>query len=85
MVSNPPGAAGLAFLLEEFGLVEVKPRAGIRVVYSEVTFIRENYQFRSLIELHQGRITIDSVVGKGTQVRVFLPPVRVLRPERVAT
>lgn len=39
-------------LLEEFGLVEVKPRAGIRVVYPEVTFIRENYQFRSLIELH---------------------------------
>jgi GntR family transcriptional regulator, rspAB operon transcriptional repressor len=38
-------------LLEEFGLVEVKPRAGIRIVYPEVTFIRENYQFRSLIEL----------------------------------
>lgn len=40
---------------------------------------------RNLIELHQGRITIDSMVGKGTQVRVFLPPVRVLRPEHVAT
>jgi GntR family transcriptional regulator, rspAB operon transcriptional repressor len=38
-------------LLEEFGLVEVKNRAGIRVVYPEVTFIRENFQFRSLIEL----------------------------------
>ena len=38
-------------LLEEFGLVEVKNRSGIRVVYPEVTFIRENYQFRSLIEL----------------------------------
>lgn len=38
-------------LLEEFGLVEVKSRSGIRVVYPEVTFIRENFQFRSLIEL----------------------------------
>ena len=35
-------------LLEEFGLVEVKPRAGIRVVYPEVTFIRENYHQNAL-------------------------------------
>ena len=39
-------------LLEEFGLVEVKRRSGIQIVYPEVAFIRENYQFRSLIELH---------------------------------
>jgi DNA-binding GntR family transcriptional regulator len=39
-------------LLEEFGLVEVKRRAGIQIVYPEVAFIRENYQFRSMIELH---------------------------------
>lgn len=39
-------------LLEEFGLVDVKPRAGIQIVYPEVAFIRENYQFRSVIELH---------------------------------
>ena len=39
-------------LLEEFGLVEVKRRAGIQIVYPEVSFIRENYQFRSVIELH---------------------------------
>ena len=39
-------------LLEEFGLVEVKRRAGIQIVYPEVAFIRENYQFRSVIELH---------------------------------
>jgi GntR family transcriptional regulator, rspAB operon transcriptional repressor len=39
-------------LLEEFGLVEVKRRAGIHIVYPEVAFIRENYQFRSVIELH---------------------------------
>lgn len=38
-------------LLEEFGLVEVKRRAGIQIVYPEVAFIRENYQFRSVIEL----------------------------------
>lgn len=39
-------------LLEEFGLVEVKRRAGIQIVYPEVAFIRENYQFRSVIEFH---------------------------------
>lgn len=39
-------------LLEEFGLVEVKRRAGIHVVYPEVAFIRENYQFRSVLEIH---------------------------------
>lgn len=38
-------------LLEEFGLVEVKRRAGIQIVYPEVAFIRENFQFRSVIEL----------------------------------
>jgi DNA-binding GntR family transcriptional regulator len=37
-------------LLEEFGLVDIKPRTGIRIVYPEVAFIRENYQFRVLIE-----------------------------------
>ncbi|WP_423066497.1 GntR family transcriptional regulator [Devosia sp. CN2-171] len=37
-------------LLEEFGLVEIKPRTGIRIVYPEVAFIRENYQFRIMIE-----------------------------------
>jgi DNA-binding GntR family transcriptional regulator len=42
-------------LLEEFGLVEVKRRAGIQIVYPEVAFIRENYQFRSVIELHEIR------------------------------
>ena len=38
-------------LLEEFGLVEIKPRAGIKIVYPEVAFIRENYQFRIMIEI----------------------------------
>lgn len=39
-------------LLEEFGLVEIKPRTGIRIVYPEVAFIRENFQFRIMIEVH---------------------------------
>ncbi|MBV8422932.1 MAG: GntR family transcriptional regulator [Hyphomicrobiales bacterium] len=43
-------------LLEEFGLVEVKSRAGIRIVYPEIKFISENYQFRSVIELHAIRV-----------------------------
>src|SRR6218665_2997599 len=38
-------------LLEEFGLVGIKPRTGIRIVYPEVAFIRENYQFRIMIEV----------------------------------
>ena len=43
-------------LLQEFGLVEVRQRAGIRIIYPEVAFIRENFQFRSVIELHAIRI-----------------------------
>ena len=38
---------------------------------------------RSLIELHQGRIAIDSVVGKGTEVRVFLPAARVIKSPQI--
>jgi DNA-binding GntR family transcriptional regulator len=51
-------------LLEEFGLVDVKPRAGIRVVYPEVAFIRENYQFRSVIELHAIRAFLPRAGGQ---------------------
>ena len=39
-------------LLEEFGLVEIKARTGIRIVYPEVAFIRENFQFRIMIEVY---------------------------------
>ncbi len=39
-------------LLQEFGLVEIKPRLGIRIIYPEVAFIRENYQFRIMIEIN---------------------------------
>ena len=37
-------------LLEEFGLVEIRQRTGIHIVYPEIAFIRENMQFRILIE-----------------------------------
>jgi GntR family transcriptional regulator, rspAB operon transcriptional repressor len=37
-------------LLEEFGLVEIRQRTGIHIVYPELAFIRENMQFRILIE-----------------------------------
>lgn len=48
-------------LLEEFGLVEIKPRTGIRIIYPEVAFIRENYQFRIMIEIYALRSFGDSV------------------------
>lgn len=38
-------------LLEEYGLVEVKPRAGILIANPEMNFVRESYQFRILIEV----------------------------------
>lgn len=37
-------------LLEDYGLVEVRPRSGIRIVYPEISFFRENMQFRTIIE-----------------------------------
>src|SRR4051812_33367924 len=48
-------------LLEEFGLVEIKPRTGIRIIYPEVAFIRENYQFRIMIEVYALRSFGDTV------------------------
>lgn len=48
-------------LLEEFGLVEIKPRAGIRIVYPEVAFIRENFQFRIMIETQALRVFSEKV------------------------
>lgn len=39
-------------LLEEFGLVKIKPRSGIQIVYPDVKFMRENMQFRILIEMN---------------------------------
>lgn len=47
-------------LLEDYGLIEVKPRAGIHIVYPDVTFIRENFQFRIMIETYAMRMFIDN-------------------------
>ncbi len=38
-------------LLEELELIEVKPRAGIKVIYPDLDFMRDNMQFRILIEM----------------------------------
>lgn len=42
----------LIVLLEELELVEVKPRAGFKIIYPDLEFMRENMQFRILIENH---------------------------------
>lgn len=39
-------------LLEEYGLVETKPRSGLAVVFPDVDFYRENIQFRTMIETY---------------------------------
>ncbi len=38
-------------LLEEYGLIEIKQRTGITILNPELSFIRENYQFRVMIEI----------------------------------
>ncbi|MGH6877580.1 MAG: ATP-binding protein, partial [Rhizomicrobium sp.] len=40
---------------------------------------------RSLVELHGGRFTIESVYGQGTTARMHLPAERVVDPGAVAT
>ena len=50
-------------LLEEHGLVEVRPRAGIRIVEPNLAFIRDNYQFRMIIELHAVRVFAETVTA----------------------
>ncbi|MEP5730382.1 MAG: GntR family transcriptional regulator [Sulfitobacter sp.] len=42
----------LLVLLEELELVEVKPRAGYKIIYPDIEFMRENMQFRVVIEKH---------------------------------
>ena len=37
-------------LLEEYGLVEVRPRAGVQIVSPDISFFRSNMQFRTIIE-----------------------------------
>ena len=43
-------------LLQAYGLVEIRPRTGLRIVYPDVAFIRENFQFRILIEVSALRL-----------------------------
>jgi len=40
----------LLVLLEELNLVQVKPRSGYKIIYPDVDFMRENMQFRIMIE-----------------------------------
>lgn len=42
----------LLVLLEELELVEVKPRSGFKIIYPDIDFMRENMQFRVMIERH---------------------------------
>ncbi|MEO9895570.1 MAG: GntR family transcriptional regulator [Paracoccaceae bacterium] len=57
-------------LLEEYGLVTVRPRAGVQVVNPDVSFFRENMQFRTLIETN----ALSSFVEKADMS--FLEPLR---------
>lgn len=51
-------------LLEEYGLVEPKPRAGLQVVFPDVDFYRENIQFRTMIETYCLRNAIEHFTGE---------------------
>jgi DNA-binding GntR family transcriptional regulator len=48
-------------LLEADGLITVRKRAGIRVFEPDLNFIRQNYQFRTLIEREAVQAFIDTV------------------------
>lgn len=54
----------LLVLLEELELVEVKPRAGFKVIYPDINFMRENMQFRVMIEKHALEAFIETVSDK---------------------
>ena len=42
----------LLVLLRELDLIEVKPRAGFKVLYPDIEFMRENMQLRVIMENH---------------------------------
>ena len=48
-------------LLEEYGLIDIKPRSGISIVNPELSFVRENYQFRVMIEIEALTRFLDDV------------------------
>lgn len=51
----------LLVLLEELELIEVKPRAGFKVIYPDIDFMRENMQFRIIIETRAIETFIEEV------------------------
>lgn len=53
----------LLVLLESYGLVEVRPRTGILIVFPDLAFIRENFQFRIMIETHALRLFAQTDLG----------------------
>ena len=48
-------------LLEDYGLVEIKPRSGIHIVFPDMSYIRENMQYRIMIEAFAMPIFIRNV------------------------
>ncbi len=48
-------------LLEEYGLIDIKQRSGITIINPELSFVRENYQFRILIELEALKAFVGNV------------------------
>lgn len=48
-------------LLEEYGLIEVRQRSGISIVQPELSFVREKYQFRIIIEVEAMREFVETV------------------------
>jgi len=51
----------LLVLLEELELVEVKPSAGYKITYPDIDFMRENMQFRVMIEQQAIEPFVDQV------------------------
>lgn len=57
-------------LLEEYGLVEIKQRTGITIINPELSFVRDNYQFRIMIEIEALKVFVNTVTEDWlTQVR----------------
>lgn len=45
-------------LLAAYGLVKIEPRIGVRIAYPDVAFIRETYQFLTMIEVAAIRVVL---------------------------
>lgn len=51
----------LLVLLEDYNLVEVRQRSGITITYPDIGFIRDNLQFRAILEMSAIRNFVASV------------------------